>query len=281
MGQRLRSSSSGSGIDRTSGRAAYNQQVQAQQQQQQHDGWGHTTYSGAAVAAQDHNHHQQQQPDIGALAQDAMEWVRHADVLAAAKREAALERLCRRRAECTADALRSAAARLRAKLKAAKAYAEAMRKAATAGAVAAVESASAREEAARAHADLAAARDALRAARAENGRLGRQRAAAAAADAAAAAAGGSTPGLAGVDFTALLGGAVAGGAGSASAATLDDDAGVERLAGVLVLLQRKLAGQQSAKEGLESKLKESKTSIDRKNVLIRCVLWRLALHSAG
>jgi hypothetical protein len=232
----------------------------------------------AAAAAQDQQ--QQQLPDITALAQTAMDWVRHADVVAAAKCEAALERLCRRRAECTADALRSAVARLRAKLKAAKADAEAMRKAATAGAVAAVESASAKEEAARAQADLATAREALRAARAENGRLGRQRAAAAtAAAAAAAAAGGNSvqSGLAGLDIAALLGGAVAGGAGNASAAQyagVDDAAGLERLTGVLVLLQRELAGQQSAKEGLESKLKESKSSIDRKNVLIRCKLWR-------
>jgi hypothetical protein len=62
--------------------------------------------------------------------------------------------------------------------------------------------------------------------------------------------------------------AAAGGAGSA-ASGVDDDAGAERLAGVLALLQRELAVQQSTREGLEQKLKESKSSIDRKNVLIR------------
>jgi hypothetical protein len=65
------------------------------------------------------------------------------------------------------------------------------------------------------------------------------------------------------------------------AGCLDDAAGVERLMGVVVLLQRELAGQQSAKEGLESKLKESKSSIDRKNVLIRCGLWREVRRDAS
>ncbi|KAF6255760.1 hypothetical protein COO60DRAFT_183997 [Scenedesmus sp. NREL 46B-D3] len=240
-----------------------------------HGARGGAPAAAAAAAAGTTQDQQQQMPDATALVQHALDWVRYADAAAAAQRDAALERLCRRRAECTADALRGAAARLRAKLKAAKADAEAMRKAATAGAVAAVERASAKEEAVRAHADLAAAREALRAARAENGRLGRQRAAAAAAaaaiaasgsGAAAAAAGSTTQSLAGLDLGALLAGAVAGGSGSAAGA--DDAAGMERLTGVLALLQRELAAQQSAREGLELKLKESKSSIDRKNVLI-------------
>jgi hypothetical protein len=41
---------------------------------------------------------------------------------------------------------------------------------------------------------------------------------------------------------------------------------VERL---LQLLQRELTGQQSAREAVEGKLRESKATIDRKNLMIR------------
>lgn len=212
-----------------------------------------------AVPADDSDAGYDQRPDIQAVAAEAMAAVREADALVSAEREANFHRIARQRAEAAVDALHAALARLKARLKASKAEADDLRQAAAAGAIAAVECASAREEAARAYADLAAAKESLKAAKTESQRRQRQQAAAVAAAAAAASNAGSSNGI---DLIALLN---AGGV-DGDAAGLGDNS---RMTAVITVLQRELAAVGSAKEGVEQKMKESKTTIDRKNVLIR------------
>eukprot|EP00775_Hariotina_reticulata_P001932 gene1932-2262_t len=214
---------------------------------------------------------------VPALAAAVVASLQQADRIAAAERELQFEKAARHRAEAAAEALRAAAARLKARLKAVKSETEVLRQAAAAGALAAAEGARAKEEADRAAAELTAAREALKAARHESNRRQRAVSAAAAAAAAAAALNGSrAAGAGGGDAAASLMAAVAAAAAGGGQAGLH---GFD-VEGLLQLLQRELAGQQSAREVVEVKLRECKATIDRKNLMIRELKGRVEDLSA-
>jgi hypothetical protein len=169
--------------------------------------------------------------------------------------------------------------RLKARVKAASADNTALRAAASKG-----EAASA--ELTRVAAELAAAREALRALRGEHSRQ-QQRlrsALAAVATTAAASSSESATALAAAANAAAAAAAAAscsgastsfGGARAAASSASDEaaaGAGGCDVVRVLVLLQKELAAQQAAAEGLQARLSEARSALERKNGLIKCVL---------